>query len=230
MLRATGASIRGPAHVDSGQTNQDAIGLRGSQGGWICSVADGLGSRPLSHIGSQAACLATRRVIRRSMDWAEPKLLIGDIYRKWLSSLPINPSKVATTLLVAACKNNGETLVAQLGDGLVIYVSEGCFGVLTPERNGFANQTNALGISNAWSDWRYAHLQLTKSGDGVLLMTDGISDDIDSEKLEAFFRKVHKECVHRSRRCAKNWLKTQLEMWPTPSHSDDKTLAMIFVD
>lgn len=228
MLRAAGVSVRGPLHTQNDQPNQDAIGLWGRRDGWIGAVADGLGSRTLSHIGSQAACLAVRQVMRSYISWKEPKQMMGDIYRSWLSFLPIAPSQAATTLLVTACRRDGEALVAQLGDGLVLYRSEGRFGILTPERKGFTNQTNALGLSNSWADWQCAPLRLTAPGDGVLLMTDGVSDDLNVDRLEGFFRKMIKECAHRSRKSAKKWMGAQLEDWPTIGHSDDKTMVMIF--
>jgi hypothetical protein len=118
--------------------------------------------------------------------------------------------------------------VAQLGDGLLLYRTQGRFGVLTPERNGFGNQTNALGISRSWSDWRCERLRLIQPGDGVLMMTDGVADDLQPERLEEFFRMVTKECARRTRRTGRKWLQGQLQAWPTPGHSDDKTIALIF--
>lgn len=230
MLRAAGTSSVGPAHLQFGQPNQDALGLWGWKTGWIAVVCDGLGSRPLSHVGSRLACLAARRVIRNGADWGNPRQVIEDIGRMWLETLPISPAQAATTVLIAACRANGECFVAQLGDGLILCRSEGEFSILTSERDGFANQTKALGSSESWLDWRISRPQLVAPGDGIMMMTDGISDDLRTDLLESFFHMMQKECRGRTSRRAKKWLQAQLEGWPTPGHSDDKTVAMIFVN
>lgn len=228
MLWATGASVRGPAHTMNGECNQDALGVWGSQRGFVAVVSDGLGSRPLSHIGSRLACKAARYVVRSGASWDDPKALIGQIYRHWLGALPVAPSHAPCTLLLAACRPDGDTLVAQLGDGLLAYRAGGQFGMLSPERTGFSNQTDALGISGAWADWQVARLRLSDPGDGLVLMTDGVSDDLVPLRTEAFVRMLRSECEPRSRRRSKVWLRRQLEAWPTPAHGDDKTIAMIF--
>lgn len=228
MLWAAGASVRGPAHVADGECNQDALGLWGWQRGQLAAVCDGLGSRRLSHIGSRLACQAARQVVRSGASWDDPKALIGQVYRRWLQALPIAPSRAPCTLLLAACRPDGDTLVAQLGDGLLVYRAGGRFGVLGPERAGFSNQTEALGISRSWADWHVARLRLSAPGDGVVLMTDGISDDLVQTRREAFLGMLRSECGRRSRRRSRTWLRRHLEAWPTEAHGDDKTIAMIF--
>lgn len=228
MLRSAGVSVRGPAHEEYKQTNQDALLISGWSGGQIGAVADGLGSRPLSHLGSRAACMSVKRVLRSGIAWDEAGSLVGSIYRDWLSALPIPPARAATTLLLAACRPDGDTFVAQLGDGLLLYRTQGNFRVLTPARNGFGNETAALGISRSWSDWHCERLRLTQTGDAVLMVTDGVANDLRPERLEDFFRSVTKECSRRTRRNARKWLHEQLQTWPTPGHSDDKTIALIF--
>ena len=228
MLLGAGASVRGPAHAGSGECNQDALGLWGWRHGQLVAVSDGLGSRPLSHIGSRLACLTVRHVLRTGIPWDDPKDLISQVYRHWLQALPVPPAQAPCTLLLAACRPDGDTLVAQLGDGLLAYRAGGRFGVLTPERSGFSNQTEALGISRSWADWRVARLRLSEPGDALLLMTDGVSDDLVPERVEAFLRMLRAECAARSRRRSRTWLRRQLESWPTPAHADDKTIAVIF--
>ncbi len=228
MLWAAGASVRGPAHVADGECNQDALGLWGWQRGQLAAVCDGLGSRPLSHIGSRLACQAARYVVRSGASWDDPKALLGQVYRHWLRALPVAPSRAPCTLLLAACRPDGDTLVAQLGDGLIAYRAGGRFGVLGPERSGFSNQTEALGVSRSWADWKVARLRLSEPGDGVVLMTDGISDDLVETRREAFIGMLRSECGRRSRRRSRAWLCRHLEAWPTPAHGDDKTIAMIF--
>jgi len=228
MLLAAGASVRGPAHAESGDCNQDALGLWGWRNGRLAAVSDGLGSRPLSHLGSQQACRSMRRVLREDVPWDDPKALIGDLYRDWLQALPLAPSRAACTLLLAACRPDGDTLVAQLGDGMLAYRAGGKFGILAPAREGFSNQTEALGISRSWSSWNVARLRLSAPGDAVALMSDGVADDLDPRRTDEFLHMLRRACATRSRRRARGWLQRQLEAWPTPGHADDKTIAVIY--
>jgi len=223
MLRAIGASVKGPAHEAAGQPNQDAVGLWRHKGGWIATVADGLGSRPLSHIGSRAACQMARKMVTSAASLENPKSLISGIYRAWLSALPIPPAEAATTFLLAIAEVDGRATLAQIGDGLLMYRENGKFGILTEEREGFSNQTNAMGLSKAWTDWK------SKPGDGIVLMTDGISDDLNWNALEGFFNKLFREFRGRGPMKSRQWIKAELDNWPTPNHSDDKTIAMIWI-
>lgn len=229
MLRAIGASVKGPAHEIAGQPNQDAVGLWGHKGGRIATVADGLGSRPLSHIGSRTACQVARQTLTSAKSLEDPKSLIGGIYRAWLTAIPIRPAEASTTFLLAIAEADGRSTLAQIGDGLLLYRANGKFGILTEEREGFSNQTNALGLSKAWADWKSKQIKLEKPGDGIVLMTDGISDDLDWSELERFFNKLFREFSRRGPMKSKNWIKAELNNWPTPNHSDDKTIAMIWI-
>lgn len=228
MLLAAGASVRGPTHADSGECNQDALGLWGWRHGQLAAVSDGLGSRPLSHLGSRLACRSVRQVLRGAASWDDPKGLVGQLYRHWMQSLPVAPSRASCTLLLAACRPDGDTLVAQLGDGVLAYRAGDRVGVLAPARSGFSNQTEALGISRSWGSWHVARLRLSIPGDALVLMTDGVADDLEPHRTDDFLQMVRRECAARSRRRARTWLRRQLEAWPTPGHADDKTIAVIY--
>lgn len=234
MLRATGASVVGPGHLLLGDANQDAISLRGWQGGWIAAVADGLGSRPLSGIGSRLAVKTAQKTIRtlenpQDFQATEARQIATAFYRRWLSAVPYaDKSSAACTLLLAACDMGGNARIWQLGDGLVVCRTQGSFKVVTPERTAFGNETRALGIHRAWSDWSTADVVLRDRGDAVILMTDGISDDIRLNSLETFADAVVRRVATRTRRGGRSWLMNELTHWSTPGHTDDKTIAVIY--
>lgn len=228
MICAAGVSIIGPLHAESGSPNQDVIGLWGWRNGWIMTVCDGLGSKLKSHVGARVAAHVARRVIRTGMSWDDMRGLVQAIYQSWIDELgPTTIDDAATTFLLAACDSSGKVIAAQIGDGIVLYSSQGKFHVLTPPRAGFVNQTSGLGISKSFNDWSIANLTLSQPGDGILLATDGISDDLRPDRQEEFFRSMGKQVVRRKRRGAKKWFREQLECWPTPGHCDDKTLGII---
>jgi len=152
------------------------------------------------------------------------------IYRRWLKAVPwADKSTAATTLLLAICDADGYTRVWQIGDGVIVGLINGQAEVLTPERSGFGNETRAMGVDTAWSAWHTRDLVLGEPGDALLLMTDGISDDIPRNLIDGFARAVRGEVTKRSRRGGRKWLQRELMHWATPGHSDDKTLAAIFV-
>ena len=62
----------------------------------------------------------------------------------------------------------------------------------------------------------------------MILMTDGIADDLNLSSLPQFFDAIYGEVKGRNRRMGKRWLESELLNWATPLHSDDKTLAAIF--
>ena len=228
MLFASAATVIGPAHRDGGEPNQDAVLLRGHRGGWFLAVADGLGSRQLSHVGSRLAVRTAYRSLRNGLFEQSPRDAIQGFYRDWLNALPGKaPQLMATTLLAASCNRDGRCVIVQLGDGLALYRSRGGFGVLDDGRAGFANETAALGVTKAFSAWRFADVELVEPGDGVVLMTDGLADDLQPERLEGFARKLSRETSKRARRRGKRWLEQQLAAWPTAMHADDKTIGMI---
>ena len=202
--------------------------MRGHRGGWFLAVADGLGSRPLSHVGSKAAVRTAYRSLRDGLFEHPPREAIQDFYRDWLDALHgREPCLMATTLLAASCSQEGHCVIVQLGDGLALYRSRSEFGVLSNGRAGFANETAALGVTKAFSAWRVVEVDLVEPGDSVILMTDGLADDLVSERLDGFSRMLMREISKRGRRRGKRWLEQQLEAWPTAMHADDKTIGMI---
>ncbi|MEM5430581.1 PP2C family serine/threonine-protein phosphatase [Cupriavidus oxalaticus] len=231
MLRATGATVTGPGHRFESALNQDALRVRGERGGWFAAVADGLGSRALSHVGSRLAVRIAQRTWDADGASSDARESIRQFYQSWLRALPAAaPDAFATTLLAARCGSDGSCRVIQLGDGLVLYRAAGVFDVLSGARTGFGNETDALGVTRSFSAWRTARISLSEPGDGVMLMTDGVADDLRPECLEAFFGCLLAQARGRSRRGGRRWLERQLEAWPTALHRDDKSIALIFRD
>lgn len=230
MLSAVGTSVIGPAHAEAGEPSQDACGVRGWRGGWIACVADGLGSRSQSGIGARYAVRAAHQVLRREPNHQqEMRELTTRIYRAWLRAVgPERADAAATTLLIAACTAQGEVRTWQLGDGMVLVRSQGRVRVLTPPRSGFGNETRAMGIDKGWSAWSTHEFVLSQPGDQVILMTDGVAEDLDDRSLHAFPQALHRHLSGLSRRKARRWLTHELTHWGTPGHSDDKSLALIF--
>jgi hypothetical protein len=225
-LLAGGASVRGPAHQLDGSPNQDALCVSGLAGGWCIAVADGLGSRPLSHLGSRKAVQLFRQLARQQRDI--PHSLIAQSLRDaWLAHFGERYRLHETTCLWARVNDQGQGVAGQIGDGLLLIRSQGVFRILTDQRQGFGNQTTTLAQAAVGSVC-CIDFELCRQGDGVLLMTDGISDDLIPEQLEPFFEAIYQRQLRASKRRMRQWLTRELNGWSTPLHGDDKTIAGIF--
>lgn len=226
-LAAAGATVRGPAHEQDGSPNQDAISVRGCDGGRFIAVADGLGSRRFSHIGSQRAVqLAHEVALDRTVSLSSadvPSVLSS----AWCRAFEGEHDDYETTCLWAWVNGCGRGVIGQAGDGLALIRSGGRFRILTVQRDGFGNQTTTLSQADSMGATS-SDIALIKPGDGVLLMTDGISDDLIPEQLEPFFDAIYRRQQSSSKRRIKRWLESELQQWSTPRHGDDKTIASIF--
>lgn len=225
-LLAGGSSVRGPAHVQDGRPNQDALCIRGLRGGWCIAVADGLGSRPLSHQGSGKAVQLFRQLARQDSGLQHGRVG-GALRDAWLAYFGASYRAYETTCIWAQVDVYGRGVAGQVGDGLLLVRSRGEFRVITDQRQGFGNQTLTLAQADTQT-LRSIELDLSCPGDGVLLMTDGISDDLIPEQLEPFFEAIYRRQRRSSKRQMRQWLTRELNGWSTPRHGDDKTLAGIF--
>ncbi|WP_039901098.1 protein phosphatase 2C domain-containing protein, partial [Paraburkholderia hospita] len=211
------------------EPNQDAMGLAGWRGGWIASVADGLGSRQRSETGARRACQVTRQTLRDAPAGCDLSRALPSIHAQWLAAIaPVRARDAATTLLVACVSAQGEVQVAQLGDGLVLMRCGGVFRRVSPERDGFGNQTWALDSVHCPDRWSLAGGRFSQPGDGVVLLTDGVGDDLEPDCLPEFVDTLYRNLALRNRRRGRRWIGTELQDWATPMHGDDKTLVAIF--
>ena len=226
---ACGASVIGPRHLSLGEPNQDAMALAGCRGGWIAAVADGLGSRTRSDVGALSACQVSRRILRAASSNFDLPATLPLIHQQWLEAItPTYPRDAATTLLFSRVTAEGDVDATQLGDGLLLLRCAGGFCRVTPERTAYGNQTWALESTHEQDKWIVTQGRLTEPGDGVVLMTDGVADDLEPAQLTDFFDALYQDLSARNRRRGRRWLQSELNDWATPLHSDDKTLVAIF--
>lgn len=229
-LVACGATVTGPRHLYEGEENQDSCTVRGCRGGWIAAVADGLGSRPLSGIGSRAACRAACDWLKRS-GAADMQEMLAGVHRDWVAGIgPLTAEEAATTLIMTRVDAKGHGIAAQIGDGLALIREGGRFRRLTQAKVGFGNMTDSLTALYSPEQWGWTGFTLTEPGDGIVLMTDGVADDLEPDGLPAFLEALGREVRRRRRRRGRRWLQAELTDWATPMHSDDKSLVAIFRD
>ena len=114
-----------------------------------------------------------------------------------------------------------------LGDGLVAALKHDRSVVsLTEDKGyGFSNITTALSPNVSPNEWRHISLP-EEECIAVFLCTDGVADDLDDvDGFVSGFIEAHCSIAEIS---ANRRTREMLEKWPTPKHSDDKTIACLF--
>lgn len=225
--KTSATSVIGPGHIASGLPNQDAWASWKTNRYGCLAVADGLGSKPRSETGSKAACrvavvAASRHAYNRGSFNAG--CFLDEIRREWLAAIhPFNPEDCATTCLVAMWTPRSVRLF-QIGDGLAAAVlRDGRVEMLTDDKSeSFSNLVTPLSATTSPSAWRTSCVPATQCV-GVLLCTDGISDDLSDP---SGFATACVADLASGEATAERWT-DMLEKWPVPAHSDDKTMAVL---
>lgn len=223
------ATVKGPKHVRDGQPNQDAIFYRKWHQYWLMVVCDGMGSKPYAHVGSRLACKAVDAAVQSCDFYTPERDLAKMVYINWLRYLEengIQPTDAATTCLFAWGHALGAVRLFQLGDGEIFYQTDSFGRVKIKSDHLFSNQTDALGFSKSWNDWGYKMIYFTHPSHSVVLMTDGISDDLVNEK--DFLSTMVQVLKGKKFRQSKKYLQHELHHWQTPQHSDDKSIGLIY--
>lgn len=231
-----GASVRGPGHITTSMPNQDA-GLYFNQlWGLGLVVSDGVGSKPFSNFGSQAVCRAVASAALASYRKQEINrdFLLEQIKVNWLSLLkPLNPRDCSATCLFALRLNDEMIHLGMLGDGLVaVLKTDGkILQIKENKEQGFSNTTQALSQNVAIKDWQYLSLPEAECN-AILLCTDGVADDlVDGNGLDStdgFVVELLEAYRPLAATTASRYARDMLNNWPTPKHSDDKTLACLY--
>ncbi len=229
--KSFGASVRGPGHYRACIPNQDSFIKKAGSWGNAIAVSDGVGSRPISHYGSHAAC---RAVINAASNWMEinenTETLLEQIHVNWLSGVkPFSPGDCAATCLFAIRPTEGQIVIGALGDGLAgVLKTDGSYFELCEDKGySFSNLTTALSERTTIQQWKTAIITQEECA-AILLCTDGVADDLLPEKREGFVRHIYQQAQKTSLVTAKRNLRKMLEKWPVPKHSDDKTLVIFY--
>jgi serine/threonine protein phosphatase PrpC len=231
LIESFGASVVGPRHSSNGSANEDAWLRTNGKYGSLIVVCDGLGSRSQARLGARTACFAVRDAVREwsQTEGAPVSYLCHLIEVLWRIKLyPCKAQDAATTCLMALARPNGEWIIGGIGDGLILvktgedepipYLGLGDRG------DDFGNETQALGISR--KAWDLKVLSPTGLDRFAILATDGVSDDLNPQKIEEFCKWISAFCGLPA---LPRWrlLVSDLKNWPTPKHQDDKTVALL---
>jgi serine/threonine protein phosphatase PrpC len=228
--KSFGASVIGPGHVATGKPNQDAWAAFHHVWGDCIVVSDGLGSKPFSDLGSEAVCRAVACAIHSCCGKAGIgyACLSDRIKNNWLSFItPLESRDCAATCLFAFRINDGVIRVGMLGDGLAaVLKTDGSVELLSDDKlDSFSNITAALSPNVTEKDWRWLSIPEDDCR-SVVLCTDGVADDLTD--IAGFVKAFAGAYCDFSMVSATRRARKMMENWPTPKHSDDKTIACLF--
>lgn len=223
------ATVRGSGHIKANKPNQD-FAFVGFVGNFLLvMVCDGLGSHANSAFGAQTLCKLFPKCFK---EWSKNRPnQLDDFLRllqcRWLMHIRrYGVDKCGCTCQLAIINKKGKGILLQIGDGMTIINHKGETTSYTEEKVGFGNETMAMNEGNLLPYWRRHNIDISQQGDRLLIMTDGISEDIipnAEEKFISAFDLFFKE----SRRKGQRKLVEELIHWPTPHHTDDKTIVAI---
>lgn len=230
-----GVSVRGPDHIRRKLPNQDAFTLAHGSWGSLVVLCDGMGSCAYAHIGARRACQAIALTTQihccahLQSQQLQPELLLKQCYKQWRRLIiPYSVAECRTTCLLALLYKE-QLLLCQLGDGLLaVDTTQDVLLPVGEEEKPFANITAALGEHYKFADWRCALLP-AKTVHAVLLASDGIADDIAASSVSAFVHDLTYAHRSLSPQQSRYMLRRQLKTWPVQGHSDDKTLACMYL-
>lgn len=200
--RTVFGTVRGTSHAYANAPCQDAaevlVQTIGGESIAILASADGAGSAPLSHEGSQLACAA---IVGEVADYLDGKTLAAvtrEVAEMWFARVHVAISERASELgrpvrdlactLLLAVIGDDRAVFAQIGDGAIVIDNgaQGYAAATWPQSGEYANTTYFATEHEA-----LRHLQLVfmdnRKVDEVALFSDGI------EKLALRF---HDRSVH----------------------------------
>jgi hypothetical protein len=177
-MPVSAATRPGRGHRRADQPCQDAFAVREvpERELVIFAVADGLGSQPLSHIGSEVATRAAVERLAREGQWDVRTMLRAfrsarRALRTEAATRGVHLRELATTLQVGVLGPHGAT-AAMVGDGAMVAGRSGGQVLLAPEPGGYANEVAPLTATLWRMHFHYAHQDGAR---WMLGFTDGLT-------------------------------------------------------
>lgn len=230
IFNYAGATLTGQVHRELGQENQDSFLITKYSFGMVMVVADGLGTKKYSGIGSKRICKAVGDAARIwvKKENAPIEFLIRLVHNLWdISIYPYSKNECATTCLFCIALNNGKIILGQLGDGIIYYCNNESLNILSEKENDFLNITNSVASVRNVYDWNFKEINIKDSSFTVLMTTDGLSEDIIESKRKDFMCYIKEQISLQRNQTKKNKkLKKILRNCEGKYNVDDKTLII----
>ncbi|MEI6882648.1 MAG: protein phosphatase 2C domain-containing protein [Bacteroidota bacterium] len=224
------ASIRG--NKEDGIPNQDFIEVFENDDLMISVVSDGLGSSKNSLDGAKVACKSVIEEIQNFKLTSDLSLLNELIKTRWENEInklsdTMGDFRTANTF-VAVFKKHKKIIVGQLGDVLVSLRMDGLFRYLESTKKDFSNETECLG-SGRNEKFNLTLFEFGYSFD-FLIATDGIGDELQTEKIEALHDYFKSKFQNLDASFRNEVLKNEIKEFVNEKNNDDKSLVFIWTN
>lgn len=206
--------------------NQDYIQVFDNDTIFIGSVSDGLGSSLHSKDGAALACECVIDILKNENSEVEFNTLSDKITKQWKHLVEQNNGLIkdyrTTNSFVSVFKKEKIILAGQLGDVMISLRIDGLFRHFETTQKEFSNETDCLG-SGKYDRYKIAKYNFGHSFD-FLIATDGISDEIEPLKLEAFQNYLKDKFQIISVDNRNIVLQSEIETIMKDKNNDDKSL------
>ncbi len=134
---------------------------------------------------------------------------------------PYTKSDASTTLLFTIVKRK-KVYIGRVGDGAIVIFGKEKL-ILQEDKDTFSNHTVPFGRDEKITWYIFDEEEI----DCVTMCSDGVSEDIQKDKILDFFQSyvTHYKFISPNKRTfeIKKWLRN----WPVKGHSDDKTIVTL---
>ena len=206
--------------------NQDFIQVFENETIFIGSVSDGLGSSLHSKDGARLACKCVIDILKIECFDVDFNTLSNKITEQWQQLVEQNRGSIkdyrTTNSFVTVFKNEKIVLAGQLGDVMISLRIDGLFRHFETNQKEFSNETDCLG-SGKNERYKIAKYEYGHSFD-FLIATDGISDEIEPLKLQAFQNYLKDKFQNVSIDKRNIELQSEIENVMKDKNNDDKSL------
>lgn len=206
--------------------NQDYLQVFENETIFVGSVSDGLGSSLHSKDGARLACECVIDILKKENSSVDFNTLTDKITKQWQQLVVQNNGVIkdyrTTNSFVSVFKKEKIVLAAQSGDVLISLRIDGLFRHFETTQKEFSNETDCLG-SGKNERYKIAKYEFGHSFD-FLIATDGISDEIEPLKLEAFQNYLKDKFHSVSIETRNNELQSEIENIMKDKNNDDKSL------
>lgn len=218
-----GFSVKGIHH----SKNDDSFDAGKFSDGYYIGLSDGLGSCPLSHIGSQLLVRILAQVVAGINPQKETAASFAvQINQLWCQKINESGYEVrdclATALFAVVFESAQTVWLSRLGDGVIVALTDKGSVVLCDSKEmHFCNETNSLGEINA--PWEVKEIK----GDwvkAIFLWSDGVSTEGDISEIESIANGLFEEYCGKSRLMVEKDLSQWIPEFPG---NDDKTLVFL---
>ena len=179
-------SERGENHIRNGICNQDCYSFKiDDSGNYAFAVADGVSTCIFAKIGAEKACEAVCNLLSECNGLSENNIR-QKIFSEWKHLIKKNWDDYGTTINFVYVYPR-RVVFGKVGDGAVILKNSNGISLLFDESEFYTSETYALGTSIPKHSFNVNAIEYNFSEPILLiLMTDGIIKELDSDKLKEF--------------------------------------------